>query len=341
MKDWVTTAAFQTGLGNCRPPTLVNDWTECSVNLASDFGASVKSEQHLQNVQQAVEHDSMSVLCDQTYAATRVNGLKWRTDVVLGRNDGLYLQIGLQSTLTPAKDLVLARALLPYPDEFMSKKTADAFYLILSNGPQATTGITFCEHTRTERKEGDVKALKENGGSDYPPWRLACTCTDIEKSGVADLVTQSTNSFALQAINTTCSWTWTVVNGRSIRCALPVLSAPRPSRVVHDSTERASVSCKTTARQCQSRSSRGLLQEMEDHRRRSLNANISTVSGSLAATCDRRAEKECCGFQESPPPAQMFITDDGEIRVASCAVLCVINVFLPRNTCFVYCDLGE
>ena len=56
-EDWATTAAFQAGLANVQVINTVNDCAERDVKLTSDFVGSAKSEQHLQNVLQAVEHD--------------------------------------------------------------------------------------------------------------------------------------------------------------------------------------------------------------------------------------------------------------------------------------------
>ena len=56
-EDWVTNAAFQAGLANVQAINTVNDCAERGVKLASHFVGAAKSEQHLQNVLQAVEHD--------------------------------------------------------------------------------------------------------------------------------------------------------------------------------------------------------------------------------------------------------------------------------------------
>ncbi|KAJ8400578.1 hypothetical protein AAFF_G00393470 [Aldrovandia affinis] len=50
VEDWATSAAFQV-------VNVVNDCAERGVRLTSDFVAAARSEQHLQNVLQAVEHD--------------------------------------------------------------------------------------------------------------------------------------------------------------------------------------------------------------------------------------------------------------------------------------------
>lgn len=55
--DWATSEAFQTGAANIRAINVVNDCAEPGVKLTSDFVAAARSEQHLQNVLQAVEHD--------------------------------------------------------------------------------------------------------------------------------------------------------------------------------------------------------------------------------------------------------------------------------------------
>ncbi|KAJ8369049.1 hypothetical protein SKAU_G00090770 [Synaphobranchus kaupii] len=57
VEDWATSAAFQAGAVNVRAITVVNDCAERGVKLTSDFVAAARSEQHLQNVLQAVEHD--------------------------------------------------------------------------------------------------------------------------------------------------------------------------------------------------------------------------------------------------------------------------------------------
>ncbi|KAJ8373704.1 hypothetical protein SKAU_G00042840 [Synaphobranchus kaupii] len=56
-EDWATSAAFPAGAVNVRAITVVNDCAERGVKLTSDFVAAARSEQHLQNVLQAVEHD--------------------------------------------------------------------------------------------------------------------------------------------------------------------------------------------------------------------------------------------------------------------------------------------
>ena len=57
VEDWATTEAFQARLANVQAINTVNDCAERGVKLASDFVVSAKSELHLQNVLQAVEHD--------------------------------------------------------------------------------------------------------------------------------------------------------------------------------------------------------------------------------------------------------------------------------------------
>ncbi|KAJ4930285.1 hypothetical protein JOQ06_019290 [Pogonophryne albipinna] len=57
VEDWATSASFQAGVVNVRAINVVNDCAERGVKLTSDFVAAAKSEQHLQNVLQAVEHD--------------------------------------------------------------------------------------------------------------------------------------------------------------------------------------------------------------------------------------------------------------------------------------------
>ncbi|KAJ8400550.1 hypothetical protein AAFF_G00393190 [Aldrovandia affinis] len=57
VEDWATSAAFQAGAANVRTVNVVNDCAERGVKLTSDFVAAARSEQHLQNVLQAVEHD--------------------------------------------------------------------------------------------------------------------------------------------------------------------------------------------------------------------------------------------------------------------------------------------
>ncbi|KAF0306682.1 hypothetical protein FJT64_021878 [Amphibalanus amphitrite] len=56
-EDWVTNAAFQARLANVQAINTFNDCAEQGVKLASDFVGAAKSEQHLQNVLQAVQHD--------------------------------------------------------------------------------------------------------------------------------------------------------------------------------------------------------------------------------------------------------------------------------------------
>jgi hypothetical protein len=55
--EWATNAAFQEGAANVRAINVVNDCAERGVKLTSDFVAAARSEEHLQNVLQAVEHD--------------------------------------------------------------------------------------------------------------------------------------------------------------------------------------------------------------------------------------------------------------------------------------------
>ena len=55
--DWSSSAAFQAGAENVRAINVVNDCAERGVKLTTDFVATARSEQHLQNVLQAVEHD--------------------------------------------------------------------------------------------------------------------------------------------------------------------------------------------------------------------------------------------------------------------------------------------
>ena len=57
VEDWATSAAFQMGAVNVRAINVVNDCAERGVKLTSDFVAAARSEEHLQNVLQAVEHD--------------------------------------------------------------------------------------------------------------------------------------------------------------------------------------------------------------------------------------------------------------------------------------------
>ena len=57
VEDWTSSAAFQTGAVNIRAINVVNDCAERGVKATSDFVAAARSEEHLQNVLQAVEHD--------------------------------------------------------------------------------------------------------------------------------------------------------------------------------------------------------------------------------------------------------------------------------------------
>ena len=59
VEDWATSASFQAGVVNVRATAInvVNDCAKRGVKLTSDFVAAAKSEQHLQNVLEVVEHD--------------------------------------------------------------------------------------------------------------------------------------------------------------------------------------------------------------------------------------------------------------------------------------------
>lgn len=57
VEEWATSAEFQVGAANVRAINVVNDCAERGVKLTSDFVATARSEEHLQNVLQAVEHD--------------------------------------------------------------------------------------------------------------------------------------------------------------------------------------------------------------------------------------------------------------------------------------------
>ena len=57
VEDWTSSAAFQTGAVNVRAINVVNDCAKRGVKATSDFVAAARSEEHLQNVLQAVEHD--------------------------------------------------------------------------------------------------------------------------------------------------------------------------------------------------------------------------------------------------------------------------------------------
>ena len=62
VEDWATNAAFQASALNVHAINVVNDCAERSVKLTSDFVAAARSEQHLQNVLQAVEHDHSNLI---------------------------------------------------------------------------------------------------------------------------------------------------------------------------------------------------------------------------------------------------------------------------------------
>ena len=55
--DWAANEAFQMGLLNVRAINVVNDCTERGVKLISDFVATAKNEEHLQNMLQTVKYD--------------------------------------------------------------------------------------------------------------------------------------------------------------------------------------------------------------------------------------------------------------------------------------------
>ncbi|KAJ8403338.1 hypothetical protein AAFF_G00351100 [Aldrovandia affinis] len=57
VEGWATNAAFEAGPANVRAINVVNDCAERGVRLTSDFVATARSEQHQQNVLQAVEYD--------------------------------------------------------------------------------------------------------------------------------------------------------------------------------------------------------------------------------------------------------------------------------------------
>ncbi|KAK5910756.1 hypothetical protein CgunFtcFv8_004992 [Champsocephalus gunnari] len=57
VEDWAASEAFQMGAVNVRVINVVNDCAEHGAKLTSNFVAAARSEEHLQNVLQAVEHD--------------------------------------------------------------------------------------------------------------------------------------------------------------------------------------------------------------------------------------------------------------------------------------------
>ena len=57
VEDWDSSASYQASSANVRAINVVNDCAERGLKLTSDFVAVARSEPHLQNVLQTVEHD--------------------------------------------------------------------------------------------------------------------------------------------------------------------------------------------------------------------------------------------------------------------------------------------
>jgi len=55
--SWLNSAAYQASLGNLQSLNVVSNCAERGVRLSSDFLASVRGEEHYQNVLQVVEQD--------------------------------------------------------------------------------------------------------------------------------------------------------------------------------------------------------------------------------------------------------------------------------------------